>query len=255
MESDFHKLYGSRFFGICMSKRITAAIVLCLFLSLCFFAGGAISLFASVPASQTHDASSHPICIVLDAGHGGCDPGKIGVDNTPEKEINLAIVQRLKSVLTNRDIRVVLTRDNDTALTDGFTDGSKREDMYHRLAIIEKANANFTISIHQNSYPDSSVCGPQVFYYSKSEEGAILADAIQQSLNQTLQPANPRESKANDEYFMLKKTPTPTVIVECGFLSNPAETALLTTESYRDLVVRAIYFGIDNYLQSDTSNP
>ena len=232
-----------------MSKRIRIMIPTCLILFCCFFAGGAVSLLASVPFFRASRQNPEEICVVLDAGHGGKDPGKIAVDETLEKDINLALVQRLEILLSNKDIQVVLTRDSDDSLSDGFSGGTKREDMNHRLNIIEKADADLTVSIHQNSYTDSSACGPQVFYYSKSSQGKEFAEVMQQSLNDTLCPSSPRAAKANDEYFMLKKTPTPTIIVECGFLSNPTETALLNNEAYRDLIVRAIYLGICDYLE------
>lgn len=199
--------------------------------------------------SSATSSSSVP-CIVIDAGHGANDPGKIGVNGALEKDINLSIAKKLKIVLENRGFKVVLTRDSDKILANPSSSNTKREDMKNRVALIEKSNPLFTISIHQNSFSNASVCGPQSFYYSESTEGKNIASFLQQSLNETLSPAAPREIKANSDYYLLKKTPTPTVIVECGFLSNDMEASLLISECYQDKVIRAIYLGICSYLDS-----
>ena len=106
----------------------------------------------------------------------------------------------------------------------------------------------FTVSIHQNSYPEEYVKGAQVFYYGQSTEGEALAKKIQSSLVEHLDPENHRVEKANESYYLLKKTPTPTVIVECGFLSNSEEAKLLETEEYQDKVAWAIMMGIEQYM-------
>ncbi len=120
--------------------------------------------------------------------------------------------------------------------------------MQNRCKLITDVNPVFTISIHQNSYTTSDIKGAQVFYYSQSEQGKTLADTLQNSLIANLDPDNHRLAKANDSYYLLKKTPTPTVIVECGFLSNPVEADLLLTEDYQQKVVAAVYQGIMDYM-------
>ena len=127
--------------------------------------------------------------------------------------------------------------------------------MKRRLAVIEEAKPQVTISIHQNSYPAENVTGAQVFYYSHSEEGKTLATTLQNSLITNVDPSNTRQPKANDHYYLLKKTPTPTVIVECGFLSNPNEAKLLATDEYQTKVAEAVCMGIISYYESTTSNP
>ena len=109
----------------------------------------------------------------------------------------------------------------------------------------------FTVSIHQNSYPEESVKGAQVFYYGQSKEGKKLAETLQQALIDQLDPKNHRQAKANESYFLLKKTPSPTVIVECGFLSNSEEAALLITEEYQKKVAEAVKIGILECLHLD----
>ena len=120
--------------------------------------------------------------------------------------------------------------------------------MKKRCEIINKEKPVFTISIHQNSYPEEYVKGAQVFYYGQSENGKKLAEILQTALIEQVDPDNHRAAKANESYYLLKKTPTPTVIVECGFLSNPIEAELLLQDDYQDQLVNAIYTGIKTYL-------
>lgn len=190
-----------------------------------------------------------PVCIVLDAGHGGADPGKIGINGSLEKEINLAIAQRVKQYLEAADIKVIMTRETDEGLYDASAGNKKVQDMKRRIEIMEDSGAVATISIHQNSYTEEYVNGAQVFYHEDSTEGAKLADILQESLRMRLNPENHRQTKSNDSYYLLKKTGMPTVIVECGFLSNSKEAALLTTEEYQDKVAWAIHMGILQYIK------
>ena len=203
---------------------------------------------AELTASKNTEKS--PVCIVIDAGHGANDPGKVGTNGALEKDINLTLALRLAPLLENKGYTVVLTRDSDDILADPDATNVKLEDMKNRVNVITEANPALTVSIHQNSYGDANVHGPQVFYYKESLEGKEIAASIQESLDTVLEVSSSRGSKANDDYYLLKKTPTPTVIVECGFLSNPTEAELLCDELYQDKLVRAMYLGICNYLES-----
>ncbi len=141
-----------------------------------------------------------------------------------------------------------MTRTDDAGLYQQSSNNKKVEDMRKRCEIITKADPVFTVSIHQNSYPEESVKGAQVFYYGQSEEGKELAETLQKSLVEQLDPQNHRQAKANESYYLLKKTPSPTVIVECGFLSNAKEAELLVTEEYQKKVAEAVKSGILSYL-------
>ncbi|MBO5372184.1 MAG: N-acetylmuramoyl-L-alanine amidase [Lachnospiraceae bacterium] len=187
-------------------------------------------------------------CIVIDAGHGGDDPGKIGINGSLEKDINLVIAHKLKVLLESQDYEVIMTRSDSKGLYSAGAQNKKAEDMHNRCEIITEAMPIFTVSIHQNSYPEEYVKGAQVFYYGQSKEGEALAKKIQTSMVTRLDPENHRVEKANESYYLLKKTPTPTVIVECGFLSNSEEAELLNTEEYQDKVAWAIMMGIVQHL-------
>ncbi len=189
------------------------------------------------------DANSHSKqTIVIDAGHGGKDSGKIGVNKVLEKDINLIIAKKVEQLLLNQNIKVIMTREEDSDLGD-----SKIEDLRKRVDIINDAKPDLALSIHQNSYPSEDIHGAQVFYYSQSEKGKNLAQILQNKLRK-VDPENKREEKENDSYFILKKTEVPVVIVECGFLSNPKETKRLISDEYQDLLAEAIFEGIMEFL-------
>lgn len=192
------------------------------------------------------------ISIVLDAGHGGMDPGKVGVNGELEKDINLSIVLKLKEAIEKDEklnAVVTLTRTDDTGHYKESDSNKKMADMRKRCEIIEEINPEMVISIHQNSYHSSSVKGAQVFYYKESKSGRFLAEKIQASLVEELSEGNKgRVEKANDNYYLIMNVSCPAVIVECGFLSNEEEAKLLSNSQYQDRIVEAIIEGIKEYL-------
>ena len=181
--------------------------------------------------------------VVVDAGHGGNDPGKIGVDGTLEKDLNLIIAKRVKHLLEQQDVRVIMTRESDEGLYDENSSNKKVEDMKRRCSLMNEENPDCVISIHQNSYHEEGVQGAQVFYYSTSEEGKKLAETLQKELIRVVDPDNRRQTKANDSYYLLKKTTPPICIVECGFLSNWEESKKLQDDHYQNKLVWAISMG------------
>ncbi len=185
--------------------------------------------------------------IVIDAGHGGVDPGKVGENGTLEKDINLSIAGKLRSRLEQNGFRVVMTRDNDEGLYSENARNKKREDMEARVRVISEADPDFVVSIHQNSFPDASCKGAQLFYYKDSEGSKKLAETLQKKLLEVLQDGNTRQAKANSDYYLLRKTACPVVIAECGFLSNAAEAALLASDAYQEKVAEALCLGILQY--------
>lgn len=228
-----------------MKKKIELAMAVCLILS-AFFLAKQGTVFV-----QSTETSPKKICIVVDAGHGGSDPGKVGVNDALEKDINLQLALKLRDLLEEKDIDVVMTRDSDAGLYEEDSANKKATDMQNRCKIITDANPVFTVSLHQNSYTTPDIKGAQVFYYGQSEKGKELAEIIQASLISQVDPANTRTAKANESYYLLKKTPTPTVIVECGFLSNPEEAELLLDDNYQNQLISAIYLGIEAYLEKE----
>lgn len=181
-------------------------------------------------------------CIVVDAGHGGFDPGKVASDGVTEKTINLAIAGKLCGFLEQGGAVIRTTRVEDSSLSE-----NKRADLRNRAEIANNSNADLFVSIHQNSFPKSNVKGAQVFYYKGSEEGKRLAYLIQNRLKEVVDIDNQRIAKANESYYVLKQIKIPSVIVECGFLSNGVEHDKLMSTEYQEKLAWAIYMGILDY--------
>lgn len=231
-----------------MEKGFSLVLGALLVISMLYVARGAAVLVNGRNVENTEDVSQSQICVVIDAGHGGDDPGKIGINQLLEKDVNLSIALKVRQYLEAQGIRVVMTREDENGLYDSGAPNKKVQDMKRRVALIEETAPTITVSIHQNSYPEEYVHGAQVFYYDGSRDGQLLAQLLQEQLVQKLDPENHRQIKANDSYYLLKKTDVPIVIVECGFLSNQAEAKLLGQEEYQDRVAWAIHMGILQYL-------
>lgn len=188
--------------------------------------------------------------VAIDAGHGGNDPGKVGVDGSLEKDINLAIAKKLKEYLETSDVEVILVRSNDKGLYKESDSRKKMSDMKKRCEVIEKAKPDLVISIHQNSYHQEEINGGQVFYYKNSQKGRILAEILQKRFDYILEEENKRTAKSNDNYYLLLHVSSPIVIVECGFLSNWSEAALLSDPEYQNKMAWTLHMGIMQYLNS-----
>ncbi len=199
-------------------------------------------------SSQSVTAKTHRPVVVLDSGHGGMDPGKIGIDGSLEKDINLQIAERLKMYLEASDVDVIMTREDDRGLYEESDDSKKMVDMKNRCKKIEEANPDLVVSIHQNSYHQEPVSGGQVFYYKTSERGKRLAEILQRRFDFVLGEKNTRQAKPNGNYYLLLHVKQPIVIVECGFLSNWKEAAALNSAEYQDRLAWTIHMGVMEYL-------
>ena len=188
--------------------------------------------------------------VVVDAGHGGFDSGKVGINGALEKDINLEIARKVQQKLEQAGIATIMTRKTDQGLYDEGEENKKQQDMKRRCSVINESEADLAVSIHQNSYTQESICGPQVFYYETSVKGQKPAEILQETLNQNLEIVRPREGKANDTYYLLRKTEIPTVIVECGFLSNTEEAEKLMKDAYQEKIAQAICEGVQKFLQT-----
>lgn len=228
-------------------KLVRIGLFLLLFAAMGYALRGGARLVSS---GRVETAGKAKPCVVIDAGHGGIDPGKVGVDGSLEKDINLQIAGRLAGFLRAADVEVVLTRENDAGLYDENISNKKVQDMKNRVALIEEKKPDLTVSIHQNSYHEEYVHGAQVFYFEGSEESKALAERIQRELAKQIDPDNARQAKANDSYYLLKKTSSPIVIVECGFLSNYEEAQKLSEELYQEKTAWAIHLAVMAYLNA-----
>lgn len=199
--------------------------------------------------------------IVIDPGHGGFDGGAVADDGTVEKDINLSIAKALYEIISEYPVEVIMTRERDVALDDGegIIRQRKRQDLINRIKIIEEAEADLTISIHLNSYPDdASVCGAQVFYPMNEQKrtgeqeceqpSKTIAESVQKSLEINVPDGKERDALPKNDVLILKDTKSPIILVECGFLSNKEECKRLKTLEYQGLMAMAIWEGINNDL-------
>lgn len=226
-------------------KVINYTMVALLFVSMLLIAKEAAEYVTSNKAEGVN-----PGLVVIDAGHGADDAGKVGINGALEKDINLTIAVRVKELLELQDIDVVMTRENDQGTYPKTGDNRKMRDMKKRVEFINKEKAALTVSIHQNSYTDERVYGAQTFYFTGSEEGRKAAEFMQDQLIKTLDSDNHRQAKENNSYYLLKEVKYPIVIAECGFLSNRKEAELLREEEYQKKIAWAIHLGIMRYLNS-----
>ncbi len=202
---------------------------------------------AAVTVMQEERGPLDGLTIAVDAGHGGYDGGAIGrVSGVPEKGLNLDVAQRVEELLLEQGADVVMTRTGDYALCDEDPPIRKKlQDMQRRAEIIRINDADMVLSIHMNEYAGRSESGPQVFYREDCPAGRLLAGAIQEAMIEGLRPNRERPALGGDYYILTLGMPS--VLVECGFLSNKAEEALLMTEEYRQRVAEAIVQGVMNW--------
>ena len=190
--------------------------------------------------------------VVIDAGHGGVDPGAVGKNNVLEKDVTLAVSKRLQALLQNSGAKTIMIRVDDSDL--GSAQGllkRKREDLAKRIQIAADAQAEVYLSIHANSFPNEKLTGAQTFYNADSSEGKLLAQSIQQELNYMTK--GNRVIKSNQDIYVLKKAHQAAVTVEVGFLSNPNEEQLLIRPEYQQKLALAIFQGINNYFSRQST--
>ncbi len=185
----------------------------------------------------------------VDAGHGGYDGGCEGASGVPEKEFNLAVAQLLQQELERMGATVVMSRTEDVALIDPekTTGYKKRKELDNRLKIFREGGVEAMVSIHMNKYTNASQRGAQVFYMQDGEAaGRTLALCVQSALHD-LDPEHTRTASAGDYYIL--NACGPSVLVECGFLSNKQEEQLLLTDEYRQKIAQAVAQGVTEYFR------
>lgn len=227
-------------------KKIIIAIITCLLI---------ITYIAPTVNAKVVDDDEK--IILIDAGHGGIDGGAKSKTGTIEKDINLEISLKLKACLEEKGYKVYMTRDSDEGLYEKGTTvkEKKREDLKNRAKMKSDTGCDIFISIHQNMFPQSKCFGAQVWYAS-NDKSYKLASLIQDSLKETINDNNKRVAKpAADAYLILRdKYDGASILVECGFLSNPEEEARLKSEEHQNLIVEGISKGIDKYFDDYIEN-
>ena len=226
-------------------------ILLCTVTFLSWQAGSLAAAGVQLIHAENGSGEKKKYIVCVDPGHGGTDPGKVGINGQLEKDINLEIAKKLKTYLEASDVTVVLTRDKDMGLYSSGDAHKKMADMRKRCQLIEEVKPDLVISIHQNSYHEEAIRGGQVFYYKTSVRGKKLAQILQERFDYVLGDANKRQAKANDNYYLLLHVKEPIVIAECGFLSNREEAEKLETKEYQDRLAWTLHMGIMEYLNQE----
>lgn len=211
-------------------------------------------LIFSLYTPKTQEAASmkKDAVIVIDPGHGAPDGGAKGIQTgVLEKDLNLAISRKVLEKLQNEGYAAILSRETDKGLyteENASIRDKKREDMKKRVSIANSEDTACLVSIHMNHFTDPKYSGPQVFYQAESEAGKRLAESIRLSFLDTIGPHCTRETKPTKDLYLLRQTRVPAVIVECGFLSNPEEDALLSDAAYQEALADAVCSGIKNFM-------
>ena len=190
--------------------------------------------------------------VILDAGHGSPDGGASGADGSIESELNLNVVLKLQKLLETSNCTVILTRSDENGIYESTADTIRKQkvsDMKNRVEIANNSNAEIFVSIHMNKLPQTQYSGWQTFYKNSDETSKLLAENIQSSLNQFIKKENSRTIKSISKIYLTEHVEIPLALVECGFLSNPEENALLQTDTYQNKVAWGIYIGIMDYFK------
>ena len=231
-------------------KSLVMLITVCV-----LFVAGIITYMTAKDVFEEVSVKGNKKCkVVIDSGHGGIDPGKVGVNGAYEKDINLAIALLLKEILENNDCEVVMTRETDTGLYSESDKNKKTADLRKRVELMNSEKPDVIVSIHQNSFTQESSKGAQVFYQTTSEEGKKFAEIMQKELAAGLDKDNKRVAKPNSDYYILKNSVGVAIIVECGFLSNPQEAQQLVNGDYQKKVAETVANGIINYFKAAGSS-
>jgi N-acetylmuramoyl-L-alanine amidase len=229
-----------------MLKRFTPQLALLVII--CLIAAFSYVKSEVVPTNTTADITK---TIIIDAGHGGFDGGASAADGTVEKDINLQIALKTAYILRLNGFEVIMTRDSDTGTEDDESEAiakRKKSDLSNRLQMMKDYPDAIYVSIHLNKFTTSAANGAQVFYTKNYKEARNLAQSVQQSIVTLIQPENTRVVKqGTDSTYLLKNAAVPTIIVECGFLSNKAELEKLKNDDYQSQMALAIVGGIMDY--------
>lgn len=220
-------------------------MIICIIAALGYVKKGILQTSTNISVQKT---------IILDAGHGGFDGGAAAADGTIEKDINLKISQSLCEILRFNGYNVIMTRTEDIGTEDDQSEAiakRKKSDLSNRLQLMKDNPDAIFVSVHLNKFTTSAANGAQVFYTKNYDEAYKLALSVQSTIKNLIQPENPRVVKqGTSSTYLLKNATVPAVIVECGFLSNPAELEKLKNEDYQSQMAFAIACGIIDFLET-----
>ena len=223
------------------------SVICMLIVSVTYFAGERVAMASREEGEPT--SAKDKITVIIDAGHGGRDGGASTESGVLEKDLNLAVAKKLCALVSELDVNVIMTRENDVMLADEDSAHKKRDDLNARLNIAREHENCIFVSIHMNKFPVEKYSGLQVYYSKNNGESRALAEAIQAEAGKYLHGGNSRTVKAADSsIYILHHIEKPAVLVECGFLSNPTEAALLGTEGYQNKLAAVIFAAVAEHI-------
>lgn len=237
----------NNFFWRRISFLFGFSVICMIIVGVTYFAGERVA-FAS-REKDTSASAENKITVIIDPGHGGRDGGASTESGVLEKDLNLAVALKLRALLSELDVNVVMTRETDVMLADENSTHKKRDDLNARLNMAKERENCIFVSIHMNKFPVEKYSGLQVYYSKNNEESLALAETIQAEAGKYLHGGNSRTVKAADSsIYVLHHIEVPAVLVECGFLSNPTEAALLGTDAYQNKLAAVIFAAVAEHL-------
>ena len=229
-------------------KRSVLCFVFLIFVLICVF----FLKFSIVPAINENLVFPNPKTCIIDAGHGGFDGGAVASDGTLEKDLNLAMAKKLDEILTLNGYETIMIRNEDISVEEKTDRHKKKGDIRKRLKIARQYPNALFISIHQNSFKQRNSYGTQVFYGVKNEKSEKLANILQNTITETLQPDNRRSiKKAGKNLYLLSNMENVSVMVECGFISNNDELEKLKDPKYQEKLMFEVFEGIEKYFKEE----
>ena len=211
-----------------------------------------ISKLVSHEDKKIHTSSNSDITVIIDAGHGGEDGGASSADGILEKDLNLSLSPKLYEIFSSAGISTVMTRNEDKLLYDTSEEYQGRKkilDMRERVKIVSDCENPVFISIHMNSFPEEKYSGLQVYFSSNDPRSETLARGVQNTVHNILQKENKRKIKCGKDIFLLDRISDPAILIECGFLSNPTDAALLSDTEYQNELAVCIFLSVMREIQ------
>lgn len=229
-------------------KKLSIILLTFVFTFVCCFS---VNQILKTVENVNHTARSGLVSLVIDAGHGGADAGTIGVDGAKEKVINLQIAQNLYDFAMISGVECFFTRNGDYLIY-SKNDDKSRSDLYNRMDYINSIENSMLVSIHQNHFENQEEWGMQIWYSPNDPKSPVLADKILELSKRNLQPDNKRLNKPSDDsYYLLYKAKVPSVMVECGFMSNKNENKKLQDKKYQKELAYSIMLGLNEYIAEE----
>lgn len=227
-------------------------IFTCVMVAVAFVFASVYTVYEKSRNISVSSFAGQDITVVIDAGHGGIDGGASGVDGTVEKDINLSIAKKLEAQLKLLGIKTVMTRTTDTTTADPgkkTIKQTKTSDLKNRMKLVDETKNSVLISIHQNHYPQEKYAGMQVFYSPNNQASENLAQLIQSTTKDYIQPENDRPiKKGESNLYLLYSAKSPSVLVECGFMSNSQENKMLKDNEYQKKLAYCIAIAVNQYI-------